>query len=111
MRRVDSLRDEGMEPFGRRRDVWQAEAERCGALGVPPYWCWWGSREVRKTGEAAYRIEHVLQALTHTLGSSRCCLILLGREQVQKLQHTSVKCLHMYNDSLGHFYVGDGSTY
>lgn len=32
-----------------------------------------------------------------------------GREQVQKWQHTSVMCLHIDNDSLGHFYVGDGS--
>lgn len=32
-----------------------------------------------------------------------------GRDQVQKWQHTPVMCLHMDNDSSGHFYVGDGS--
>lgn len=79
---MDSLRDEQMELFGGRRDVLQGEAARCRALGVPPCRCRWGSQEVRKTGAAAYRNEHMLQALMHMLGLSRCCLLPLGRERV-----------------------------
>lgn len=105
MGQVDSLRDEGMGREMSCRDM-QSNVGLCLHAGVGGEAGRWGKLVQQHIGVSMYS-----RHWWNMLGLSRCCWLPLGREQVQKLQHTSVMCLHVYIDSLAYFYMRDSSTY